>query len=871
MPPTIVDHIEKRRGPSDSLLRAIYGLASLISLAAIVSTVLWLSRLNIVNSDDCFWGIDVRNGDSALVVMRLMEGGAAEKAGVQVGDQVLAIDGRPIVPNYDRAQDVLNEATTDRPVSYIVARNGRIIDLRIQLVRQVRFIQFVSPVFAFLWLAIGSLVAFAKPRGEVQRLFFITGALVIFAFTPPLGLGSDMSALAVTLRAGWIFLDVLFFVVWVRFCTVFPINQRFFTTPQRRLFLYAPPLGYLALMAFIFVVEAFGISTTLPASLIKGLSYYILTCGLVYFTAGIWFLYRGYREMPANADRRPMRVILVGTVMSGLALLYLTVLQTTIQLKTLTYIINPQLLLPILLLIALPISFGYAIFKYQVMDFRRVLRATIVYALTMGLVAAIYLAIAYGVGQAFGSLTDEDVRGPVGVIAFVMFVMFFEPVKRRIQILIENRFFPQRRDYSTDLSLFSADLAETVGTHGVAELIARTLRSTLNLEGVIVLLEEPNSQNIRVVARDCAFGLVYVEEESIAALRRLLRQHHSLMSLETVTSPDLDSLQTRFSYATGLYSQGRVIGAILFSRPSNDEPLSGNQTPFINSVAAQGATALEVARMYEQEIARQRIEEELSTARRIQEGLLPTEMPAIPGIAVSAVSRPAQAVGGDYYDVLRIDDDRYLIIIADVSGKGLPASLYMAEFHGMVHVVSGMKTSPKEMLSTLNDHLFEVLKRGAFVSATMLLFDTKRRCVTYARAGHTPILRANGSKLDALVPDGVALGLCARDLFDELLHEYTVEYETGETFILYSDGVSEAMNDQRDEFGDGRLHDLIANASNPSVDELRDTIISHVERFRGTAEQNDDITVVVVKVEQGIGGTTRETLTAGSRERAVNN
>lgn len=838
----------------------MYALAAIVSLSAILSTVIVLFRTNVVNSDDTFWGIQSRNGRPALVVISVVEGGVAEKAGVKVGDEVLAIDGRKTIAMLDAAQSVLNEASTDHPVSYVVARNGRILDLTISLVRQIRFIQFVAPVFAFLWLLIGTLVALAKPGGRLQRLFFATGALVVFAFTQPLFFAAADSPIAITTRIVWGLLGVFFFISWVRFCTSFPIDQRIFVTPGRRTALYSALIGYVGLLIVISLAWALGPSmgltdtwlTLFSASL---LTYFSLFLALGYFGAGTFFLYRGYREMPANADRRPMRVILIGTVMAGLALVYLIVLQTTVTLKTLSYIINPQLLLPILLLIALPISFGYAIFKYQVMDFRRLVRTTVIYTLTMGLVAAIYMALAYGAGQAFGSLTTEDVRGPVGVVAFVLFVMFFEPMKRRIQTLIENRFFPQRRDYSANLAAFAADLSETVGTHGVAELIARTLRSTLNLEGVVVMLEDPTTHEFRVVARDCSFGLAYVNEEGIATLRRLLRQHHTMVSLETVASPDLDTLQNYFSYASGLYAQGNVVGAVLLSRPVNDEPLSGSQTPFINSIVAQGASALEVARLYEQEIERQRLQEELSTARRIQEGLLPTEMPTIPGISISAMSRPAQAVGGDYYDVISLDDDRFLVIIADVSGKGLPASLYMAEFHGMVHVASGMENTPKEMLSILNDHLFEVLKRGAFVSATILLFDTKRKSVTFARAGHTPILRTNGSQLDALVPDGVALGLSARPLFDDILQEYTVEYEPGETFILYSDGVSEAMNDDREEFGDGRLHDVIASASDPTVDGLRDSIISQVERFRGTADQNDDITVVVVKVERLSEGT----------------
>ena len=102
------------------------------------------------------------------------------------------------------------------------------------------------------------------------------------------------------------------------------------------------------------------------------------------------------------------------------------------------------------------------------------------------------------------------------------------------------------------------------------------------------------------------------------------------------------------------------------------------------------------------------------------------------------------------------------------------------------------------------------------------------------------------------MPTGVALGLCSRDLFAELLAEYTVEYEPGETFILYSDGVSEAMNEKHEEFGEGRLHDIVAGTSEANVEALRNRILSRVDEFRGNAEQNDDITIVVVRIEKDV-------------------
>jgi phosphoserine phosphatase RsbU/P len=215
------------------------------------------------------------------------------------------------------------------------------------------------------------------------------------------------------------------------------------------------------------------------------------------------------------------------------------------------------------------------------------------------------------------------------------------------------------------------------------------------------------------------------------------------------------------------------------------------------------------------------------------------------------MSNPAQAVGGDYYDMIRLDDDRLLVMVADVSGKGLPASLYMAELHGMMRIASAVYSTPKEILTNLNHHLVEVMNRGSFVTATMLLFDTTRRTVSFARAGHTPIVRRQGSEVDTLVPGGIALGLSA-EKFEKALQQYTVRYEPGETFILYSDGVSEAMNATREEFGEGRLLDIISAAPGYSADGLLESVFTKVEGFRAGAEQNDDMTIVVVQVAREV-------------------
>ncbi len=839
--PSILSRLLSRL--SDNQLRILVGLVSILPLFVIGLRLVTFLQLPYTHSDDCLWSVVERGGEYQMFVSRVPEGGSAYEAGIREGDRVLAIDDHAIPSSPQAsyvAQGFLDQAPVDKPISYVVERDGVVIRLSVQLTSILNLASLTLIAFSICWLVIGAMVVLVQPHGRVQQRFFLLSVTVPFALSP-LNLTTVPWPWSIILMTIGGLLSLVFYNLWVRFSMTFPIDQKLLNTRGRRLLLNLPLMLYAVLTAAVWTVPSL---TQISLMLYQVL---ILGTAVFYYCLGIWFLLRGYRLMAQSADRRPIAIILSGSIIAALSILYITLIP--VASGPTTFLMNPHLVMPIILLLALPISFGYAIFKYQVMDFRLVLRTTLVYTITMAFVAGLYLGLAYLLGQVAGSFIGPQLKATVEVIAFVLFVMLFEPVKRQLQTTIENRFFPQRRDYSRQLAAYSNDVAEAVGARSVAALTAETLERALDLQGVHVAVE--NRQGVLEIAATAdGSSRLTLDPDALDRLRTILESTRGLLTLETLDDPRIASLQAWFSYAIGLYAQGRVIGAVLMMRPEDDEPLSGSQVPFVNGVVAQAASAIEVARLYEEELERQRYLEELNTARRIQQSLLPAVLPPMRGIVVAASSHPAQTVGGDYYDVIDLGEERFLVMIADVSGKGLPASLYMAELHGMVRIASASQQTPRSILITLNDHLCRVMEPGQFITATLLLFDTRRRTVSLARAGHTPMIRRSGQEIDTLLPAGLALGLSAGSVFEETLQQYTVEYESGETFILFSDGVSEAMNGRREEFGDGRLRDVIAATPTASADALRTRILDNVGEFRGDAEQNDDITVVVIRVEE---------------------
>ena len=264
----------------------------------------------------------------------------------------------------------------------------------------------------------------------------------------------------------------------------------------------------------------------------------------------------------------------------------------------------------------------------------------------------------------------------------------------------------------------------------------------------------------------------------------------------------------------------------------------------------------DIANLLTEAREKRRLEEELRIAREIQMSLLPAGPASLPGLAVTAACRPAREVGGDYYDFIRLDDHRLGVLVADVSGKGTSAAFYMAELKGVVLSLSRFHQSPRDLLIEVNRILSASLDSRTFITMTYAVVDLAARRLTYARAGHTPLIRvpraAEGPPApEVLAPDGLVVGLQfdgAAEKFAELLEESAFPIGTGDLVALFTDGVTEAMNVDADLFGDERLSRALAEQVHLPPHELKRRILADVEAFAGGAEQHDDVTIVLLRV-----------------------
>ncbi|MCL4547408.1 MAG: SpoIIE family protein phosphatase [Bacteroidetes bacterium] len=292
--------------------------------------------------------------------------------------------------------------------------------------------------------------------------------------------------------------------------------------------------------------------------------------------------------------------------------------------------------------------------------------------------------------------------------------------------------------------------------------------------------------------------------------------------------------------------KGETKGLILLGKRKSELGYSKSDVEFVSSLGSLAIISIENARLFKETLEKQRLEKDLETARNIQNNLLPKTIPTLPNFDISAFNRSARMVGGDYYDIVKLDNNRILFAIADVSGKGVPAALLMANIQAFLKSICKMNLPLAEATNLLNDLVAENTTMGSFITFFWGILDNEKHELTYVNAGHNPPLLVRNSQITKLKKGGMILGVMQTIV--PYISE-TVTLEDGDALVLFTDGITEAMNTKWEEFSDERLEELVRLKYREDSQNLLSHIKTDVENFTKGAEQSDDITSLVIKVK----------------------
>lgn len=581
------------------------------------------------------------------------------------------------------------------------------------------------------------------------------------------------------------------------------------------------------------------------ATLVKLHKQLFLVVNVVYATIALYFLARSRRLNINPRISGQLRTVLLGLAVSTFGYVLAKLIRLYPGTDTSE---NTSLALINLSLLAGGGSVAYAVVKQQFLGIKYVTRKSTLYGAAAVLFAVVYLTVVKPVSDYFGQYSM------VGKEAFetgfiIVAIIVFQPVISRIEEVLERILLKGKDDIQSKFKDLGGEISNVTNEEDLATRLERGLHDILDASAVSLAVAPDDARSQRLIPVLERIGgpisrreLLKLgergrlpgqeDEESTSRKRRARRglaRARVLAGNDEVLVPILKNKQCIGYLALGEKTYGLRYGAEELA------PLA--------VLATQISVALDNIRLLRENVEREVLEEELQMARRIQSQLLPDGSPSLPGYQLSGSTVPSRHVGGDYYDFELIDEDSLSLVIADVSGKGIPASLLMATLRAVVNSNLDARKRPAIMMERMNRLLYDSTSPEEFATAFYAVVELKSGVVRYANAGHEYPCLVTSPDVQQLEHSGIVLG-CVQEFEYE---EDAVTIPRGGALVLYTDGVTDAETSGGESFGQERLlHALRTNGSESSA-RLCSSILDQVREFSRGGDYQDDLTLVVLK------------------------
>jgi len=389
------------------------------------------------------------------------------------------------------------------------------------------------------------------------------------------------------------------------------------------------------------------------------------------------------------------------------------------------------------------------------------------------------------------------------------------------------------------------ELNATLEVDKILNLLLYAIMGELVVNRCAILLKKANSMQLQV-----AKGMGELDAEIKNQLdpdlqRELLRLDHPVL-VASESSALQKLLEINFHVVVPMQVKDDVQGIILIGPKIIKQNFRADELEFLNTLANQAMISLENARLFEETLEKQRMEEELNIAHEIQQALLPKNLPRFEHFDLAGINVPSRQVGGDYFDCIQIDDSHYGIAIADVSGKGVPAALLMANVQASLHALVGTQVSIPTMFYKINNLTHQNTTPDKFITFFYGVLDIDEHTFTFCNAGHNPpYLYKNFQAFQLLDEGGLLLGMLPNCSYRTGM----VTLARNDWVVLYTDGVNEAINQAGEEFDTWRIEAVIEKNKAASAESMLAALLAAIKDFVQDMPQSDDITIVVIKVK----------------------
>jgi len=810
---------------------------------ALVFTVWALYAINLVrwpDSADFGWRTMYTTGPT--IVSQVF--GAGEAAGLRPGDRIVAINGRSY-STFDELffGGVRREAPGSRN-AYTVQRDGRTLEIEVPTGRvgAGAVLARSGPLFVLgmLYVVIGALVFLMKPKARESWLFF---CLTCF-----LGVGIGLSSPADLIEPSWLYhlrflANVLIPAAMIHLALYFPKAREFaLRRPWMAVAPYIPSLLIFALR------EATATEHWTVPKLVFALWTAYTVLGIAFFVGSM--AWNALRDA-SIITRLQSRVIFVGALL-GLLIPAIDLLSATLWQVSLFS--DPVVGFGVFFSL-FPLSIGYTIVKHDLFAIDVIVRRTYGYVLSTAAIVGTYALLVSAVNVTFRSA--DAARSPVFTVVFALVVVFFfEPLHRRIQAFVDRTFYRQQYDYRAAIKSLSEAMTSILDPELILRTLAGAVVREMVLENGVLLIPAGGAHEVAVAEGVDPRSLAVRSLAENDALMRLVRRTKShVLRHDVILNPTYEAERAALERTLAnlqsdlvlpMLYKDEVRGVLSLGRKKSGKLFTPEDFDLLKTMLSQSAIALENARLFRDNLAKGRMEEELKIAHDIQMGMLPERPPQLPGVEIAARTIPAREVGGDFYDFIEMDG-RVGLLIGDVSGKGVSAGLLMAGARSTYRVLLDGDPPVSEVMNSANQRLQRDIRKGSFIALSYAVLDPQRRTLILSNAGQTdPVLCAAGEPPQHLEVEGdrFPLGIVADCRYEET----QVRLPEGSAVVFYTDGAVEAMNARQELYGFERLLASIDTHRSLPAPALLEQLLADIAAFVGGTEQHDDITIIVARV-----------------------
>jgi sigma-B regulation protein RsbU (phosphoserine phosphatase) len=802
-------------------------------------------------------------------VIQVTAGGASDQAGMQVGDLIYKINGRTF-QNSREADHILQQAQLNKSIVYEVFRRNNLISLHVQLaIAGFRLSRLVALFCGMTFLILGALLIFNRPDYPASRYLGFTG--IIFGFY----LMAVFSLRAV--GTGLFAYIILALVVLSPFIStsLWFISTYYFPEEVKRTSALLRHQKILIILAVLFALFAYllllGILVNVPWLRIPwlqdmvryGIIVNLLFLILLIFAVGNKIRFRKLASDRYKKMRKTLKYAGILTAILMAVLIYLLFNGVTDS----AYISA--------VVMVMPVAYVYTINKYALLDLHIRLRRNIQYSLISLLWIFLLLLMA---GYLLVTLSQLNISLP-SIRWSGNFVEFVEGQPSALQEKITDRvifillgaligwgiwrigkvgqrffrekYYRSRYDYRRAANQMSHMLQTNLDMYSLARELARKLGDMMHLKrvGVLFFRNQSGCCCQEYHGFDGKSWTAYCLQAGDEIIRTV-QAFHKVVSINLLPDEMREKFaQAQFQHLIPVRSKDQMLGLILVGEKLSESAFHREDYEFLQSVASQAAISIENAFLYEELREQERIKQELRIARQIQLSSLPQSVPSIAGLDIHGMSQPALEVGGDFFDYMNGDSQELLVIVGDVSGKGISAALYMSKIQGIFRSLQSFNLTPRDLFVRTNRVIRRDLDKTFFVTGLAGKFNPERREVVLVRAGHLPLYhyRAERKKVDCIQSEGLGFGIEQTDEFEKKLQEYKTDYDCGDVFLFATDGVIEAFNSRQQEFGEERLLQALQESADAPARMISDFILKRFNEFIDGDLPHDDTTLVVIK------------------------